>query len=260
VIDADPMPGARAGRLRRWLAPIARTFLLFLLVYLPAFAAVALFELEIDAAVPAIMGITTAMALLLVAILARRQHLTAGGFGLRGSEWRPLLRGLLLGLPLGLAATWAQHLTGEGSAGQDVPLTPGMSVLLFVVGASIQEELIFRGLLQTVLARNLAGALRVAGASISHAALSCSDSSPASSGAARGASCRPWRSTPCSISSPWGGRWSDAGGAQAAAGPCGPACRSVDDLHGKPGVIALGTLRQGAGFAAEDPLGRPLPR
>jgi membrane protease YdiL (CAAX protease family) len=50
-------------------------------------------------------------------------------------------------------------------------LRPWMIFLYFVVGAAIQEEVIFRGLLQTTLARQIPATLSFFGTSLSHAAI-----------------------------------------------------------------------------------------
>lgn len=82
---------------------------LFVAVYGPAFAAVSLIRPPAQGAVPLIITISLAIALVLIFTLARR---TAGvsEFGLGIPKFRYIGLAVLLGLPLAFAAGWLGHL------------------------------------------------------------------------------------------------------------------------------------------------------
>jgi membrane protease YdiL (CAAX protease family) len=123
---------------------------LFVVVYGPAFATVSLIRPSAQAAVPLIIAISLAIALVLIFALARR---TAGGseFGFSIPKFRYVGLAVILGLPLALAACWLSHLFPSKSPIDTSEFPLWMLWLYFGVGASIQEEVIFRGLLQSFL-------------------------------------------------------------------------------------------------------------
>jgi membrane protease YdiL (CAAX protease family) len=123
---------------------------LFLAVYLPAFAAVSLLQPSVQAAVPLIIVISLAMALLLIVTLA---HGASGiaRFGFRAPTFRYIGLAVLLGAPLALAAATLAHLFPAKSPIDTSRLPLWILSLYFGAGASIQEEIIFRGLLQSFL-------------------------------------------------------------------------------------------------------------
>jgi len=134
--------------------------LLFIAVYLPAFAVVGSLKPQLTIAVPLLIAITLALAAIYIALLSRR----TGGFrdfGFRSGDLRYLLWAVVLALILGLPLTWgAQQLATENPFG-GAAFKPWMLALYFPFAASIQEEVIFRGLLQTVLSRWLGDTLRL---------------------------------------------------------------------------------------------------
>jgi membrane protease YdiL (CAAX protease family) len=123
---------------------------LFIGVYVPAFIAASLTRPPAQLAVPLIIGTSLTIAMALILILARR---TAGvsTFGLRGCKGRYIGQAILLGLPLGLAAGWLSHRFPSPAPIDTSQFPLWMSWLYFGLGASIQEELIFRGLIQSFL-------------------------------------------------------------------------------------------------------------
>ena len=126
--------------------------LLFLVVYVPPFAAVALMHPAVAVIVPVIIAMSSGMALLIMAIFA----LSLRGlveFGIAKASKRAVYAATLLGVVVGVpfayfAAHYPAHLPLDLSK-----LQPWMIFAYFVVAAPIQEELIFRGLLQTTVAR-----------------------------------------------------------------------------------------------------------
>jgi membrane protease YdiL (CAAX protease family) len=152
------------------LRAVAFTFGLFLAVYIPAFAAVSLARPPIETAAPLIIAISLTIAIALIAALARR----AGGpaeFGLRGANARYLFMALALGLPLALGAAWLAHVFPAKSPIDTSGFPAWMLWLTFGAGASVQEEVIFRGLIQSFLAQRWPATAAIPGAYLSPAVL-----------------------------------------------------------------------------------------
>jgi membrane protease YdiL (CAAX protease family) len=132
------------------LRALGITLGLFVAVYGPAFAAVSLIRPPVQGIVPLIIAISLAVALALIFTLARG---TAGvaRFGLAATKVRYAELAVLLGLPLALATAWLAHLFPSKGPIDTSGFAPWMLWLYFGVAASIQEEVIFRGLLQSFL-------------------------------------------------------------------------------------------------------------
>ena len=147
------------------LRSIALTLLLFVAVYFPAMALSGELHLSTNQMVPVVMVISFAIACLLTGFAVRRGWLVAADFGLRWPARSYLLHSMLLAIPLSALTAWAlSHAHEPGPLG-GLSLAPWLLYLCFAIGAPIQEEMIFRGLLQSTLARSLACAPRVAGIS-----------------------------------------------------------------------------------------------
>lgn len=115
---------------------------LFFAVYAPTFMAVSLIRPPAQIAVPLIIGLSLTIALALIWAFAQGSTgLLEFGFGV--PKLRYLALAVLIGLPLALAVGWLSR------AG----FRPWMLWLYFGLGASIQEEVIFRGLIQSYLER-----------------------------------------------------------------------------------------------------------
>ncbi|GGA00741.1 CPBP family intramembrane glutamic endopeptidase [Dyella caseinilytica] len=145
------------------LRSAALTLLLYLAVYLPAFAVVFGLHLSMTVMVPTLMAISLVMTCVLMAIAIHRGWLSAEAFGWQWPAWRYLLYALLWGVVLSpLIVLIEIHLADTGMLG-GLNLAPWQLYLCFLVGAPIQEEAVFRGLLQSALARSLAsGAISAA--------------------------------------------------------------------------------------------------
>jgi membrane protease YdiL (CAAX protease family) len=119
-------------------------------VYLPAFALASFVRPGVELAIPLIMSVSLFVAMLLVICLARRGS-GVSAFGFNAPRWRDLSLALLLGAPLALAAIWLCRMI-PSKPPFDVSKFPAwMLGLYFVFGAPIQEEIIFRGLIQSYL-------------------------------------------------------------------------------------------------------------
>jgi membrane protease YdiL (CAAX protease family) len=144
------------------LRSAAVTLLLFLVVYIPAFFIVASLHLSIDAMVPTVIALTLMLACVLMGLAIHRGWLDAGDFGWQWPPYRFLFYALLFGAPLSLLIVLVQVHAGESGSPAGMHLAPWQLYLCFGLGAPVQEEAIFRGLLQSTLARNLGTWARLA--------------------------------------------------------------------------------------------------
>jgi membrane protease YdiL (CAAX protease family) len=141
----------------RFAKALGTLLLLFAAAYGPAFLTVALLKLRPFEAVPVIIVISLAVTILLIGVVPGR----AGGFA----------AAIVFGVPIAWALTiLVNHLSSDPPP-SEVSFGPWMTFLYFVVGAAIQEEIIFRGLLQTTLARQYPAKLSFFGTSLSYAAI-----------------------------------------------------------------------------------------
>src|SRR5260370_3693498 len=74
-------------------------------------------------------------------------------------------------MPIGWAVTILVSQLSSGPPPPEMSFRPWMMLLYFVVGAATQEEVIFRGLLQTTVARQFPAKLSFFGTSLSYSAL-----------------------------------------------------------------------------------------
>jgi membrane protease YdiL (CAAX protease family) len=143
---------------------------LFVAVYVPAFATTALVRPRIEIAIPLVIGITFSVALILVFLLTRRPAGTAEfGFSIPNSRYVAIASAF--GLTLGLAVTWLSHLLPSKPPFDISGFAPWRIWLYFVIGSPIQEEIIFRGLIQSILERRWTITFSVFGASLSSAVI-----------------------------------------------------------------------------------------
>ena len=154
----------------RFAKALGTLLLLFAAAYGPAFLIVALLKLRPFEAVPVIIAVSSAIAILLIGVVSRR----AGGFaqsGFRFCHYRYIAAAIVFGVPIAWGLTILVNHLGSDPPRSEVSFGPWMTFLYFVVGAAIQEEIIFRGLLQTTLARQYPATLSFFGTSLSYAAI-----------------------------------------------------------------------------------------
>ncbi|MGA7711625.1 MAG: type II CAAX endopeptidase family protein [Rhizomicrobium sp.] len=138
-------------------------------IYAPAFATLAWLHHQhllcalghkplcpsIQAAIVLITAISAGVAALLVLVFARRPRGVAE-FGVAGSRISHLVVALLVGgVGGGLAAYFSARYPGSSPL-ELSQLSPTFRYVCFLLAAPIQEELIFRGVLQTMIARAVA--------------------------------------------------------------------------------------------------------
>ncbi|HVR45498.1 MAG TPA: CPBP family intramembrane glutamic endopeptidase [Candidatus Binatia bacterium] len=131
---------------------------LLLAVYVPTFALVAVLRLSIAHSVPFIIFVSASVALMLMFALQTPLRATLADFGLRWSSKRDLAMAFALAVPFAAAVAGVLSRVHEPGPLAGLTLPPILAWLYFGLCAPLQEELIFRGLLQTVLARNLSAA------------------------------------------------------------------------------------------------------
>jgi membrane protease YdiL (CAAX protease family) len=141
---------------------------LFLAVYVPAFVITALVQPRVEIAIPLIITITLLVALLLVLLLARAPAGFAE-FGFRIPNSRYVAIAFVFGLALGLIVAFLNHLLRSKPPFDVLGFAPWKIGLYFIIGASIQEEVIFRGLIQSMVERRWTVIFPMCGGSISGA-------------------------------------------------------------------------------------------
>lgn len=124
-------------------------------VYLPAFAVARGLGLPVSSQVPLVIVITAALASGWVFLLVRFGPYRVHEFGLNRPRWRSSAIAIVVAIPMAFAVAFLSQSAQQG------PLTgltvgPVLMWLYFAIGAPIQEEWIFRGLLQAVATRVLA--------------------------------------------------------------------------------------------------------
>jgi membrane protease YdiL (CAAX protease family) len=128
---------------------------LFLIVYVPVFFLVSVLHLTKAAMIPVVIVGSTIMAFAAVGVFAWRRKLRLADFGIRLSEFRYLVYALLVSMPLGVLSALGAARIHEPGPLQGVVLAPALTYLYFAIGAPVQEEFIFRGLLQTAMVDQL---------------------------------------------------------------------------------------------------------
>ena len=148
--------------MRRLFKATALAVCFFTAVYAPAFLITALVRPTITAAIPIVIIISLGVSVLIMIALSKRpQGLAEFGFRLPQPKYVWLC--LAFGAVLGLVTGYVTYLFPTKPPYDVSKFTPTLNVLYFVLGASVQEEVIFRGLLQTTIARISVGCVNVFG-------------------------------------------------------------------------------------------------
>jgi membrane protease YdiL (CAAX protease family) len=112
-------------------------------------------------AIPLVIIISTVIALAIMALLARRRGLTLAAYGFKTTPSRHLAVALALGLlsAFGLRAlSWILPIHDSLDMGN---LQKWQIILFFWISAPIQEEIVFRGFLQSVVEIHRPGVVRL---------------------------------------------------------------------------------------------------
>jgi membrane protease YdiL (CAAX protease family) len=129
--------------------------LLFASVYLPAFVLVGILRLSGVSAVLLIMVTSFLFAAMIIAIFLKSQDWSIKDFGLVICGTKYVVRAIVLGGILALIISFLQYVLHISNPPAFEGFTFWQTVLLFWIGASIQEETIFRGLIQSIVGRKL---------------------------------------------------------------------------------------------------------
>ncbi len=144
-----------------WRAPVnaisslkhsGLALILFVAVYAPAFAMVAWLRPGVHITIPLIIAVSAALAILFVAVLTHGAKSLAE-FGIARSPASYVVVAMLAGVVVGGGLAWLAARYPAPSPLDLSKLRPWEIFVWFVLAAPIQEELIFRGLLQTMVAR-----------------------------------------------------------------------------------------------------------
>ena len=131
--------------------------LLFASVYLPAFVLVGILGLSGTGAVLLIIITSFLFAAVIIAVFLRSSEWNRKDFGLANCGMKHIFQAFILGGILALIITFLQRLLHVPDAPTFETFTFWQTVLLFWIAASIQEETIFRGLVQSIVGRKLNG-------------------------------------------------------------------------------------------------------
>jgi membrane protease YdiL (CAAX protease family) len=155
-VDADENWRSARPQVRvlsvRLVRAIGLTVLSFILVYAPTSALAAGLRFPPVLAVPFVMLGTFFTAVLLMFVLSRRSPDGLARYGITGATQKHIGVAVVVSVPIAFFAALLLAHAHEPGPLAGLSLSPMLAILYFVVGASIQEEVIFRGLLQTMLA------------------------------------------------------------------------------------------------------------
>ena len=126
--------------------------ILFAAVYSPAFAIVAWLHPSVQITIPLIIILSAGLAALFIAFLTRGTK-RIGEFGVAKSPASHVIAATVGGIVVGAALAYLAARYPATSPLDLSKLPRWMIFVYFVLAAPVQEELIFRGLLQTVMAR-----------------------------------------------------------------------------------------------------------
>lgn len=123
------------------------------------------------AAIPLVILISAALALAGMAMLARRRHLALATYGFKTASLRQLALALGLGLLFALGLRVLSRVLPLGASADLGDLRQRQVILFFWMAAPVQEETIFRGLVQTVVETRLPLLLKLGKFSLPFSAL-----------------------------------------------------------------------------------------
>jgi membrane protease YdiL (CAAX protease family) len=146
-----------------FLKSIGICILLFVAVYLPTFFLANALHLPKKSIVPFVILTSLSIALLIESILKKKFALTYFTFGFSYPDKRIFIQALFITLPIALLITWGLTFAHQKNPLGDITFSTFELFFYFGIGAAFQEEIIFRGLLQTVLNRQLGERYKIFG-------------------------------------------------------------------------------------------------
>jgi membrane protease YdiL (CAAX protease family) len=139
----------------RLIRAIGLTLLLFVAVYAPASALAAILHLQLATLVPFVLLLTLVTAGILLRLMASRTPDGLARYGFSVPTLRQVGVATIVSAPIAAVTALLLNHVHEPGPLADLSVAPWLVALYFVVGAPIQEEVIFRGLLQTTLATGI---------------------------------------------------------------------------------------------------------
>jgi membrane protease YdiL (CAAX protease family) len=149
---------------------VAAVLAMLLSVYVPAFAVTSLARPVLPVALALVIAITMCLALAIIWWLVHRGS-TFSLFGFARPSALAIGLALVYGLPLALGVAWFVATFPYPAPFDLNSLTRWQQVLFFTVAAPVQEEVIFRGLVQSFLQARWLGVLQIFGTQISYAVI-----------------------------------------------------------------------------------------
>lgn len=155
--------------LKQLLLALGRGLVMLVAVYLPTFVLASAIVISVtsnaggkppalEAAIPLVIGISLGIALILMATVGGRQFRS---FGFRLAGAKVLWWSLCLGLAVSGLLHWLAMMMGVQETNM-AGLATWQVIVFFWVAAPVQEEVIFRGLLQGTLQQGFPGLIPVA--------------------------------------------------------------------------------------------------
>ncbi|MGH8159605.1 MAG: lysostaphin resistance A-like protein [Rhodanobacter sp.] len=144
---------------------VVLTLLLFLAAYVPAFMISSALHLSLEAMVPEVIAVSLVVVCTLMGIAIWRRWLSSAEFGWRWPSARYVVYALTLAVPLSALVAWILSRVAEPGPLAGLHLSSWQAYIYFALAAPVQEEVIFRGLLQSTLAKSLASVKGLAVAS-----------------------------------------------------------------------------------------------
>ena len=148
----------------RFVRALGWALLLLVACYLPAAVVVDALGIEPVVAIPVVLGISLIAAVGLMSPLVARSSFTLRELGLAPCSGSEALLALAAGTVVGLLAAALGGQAGDLRLLELEKFPIWRTAVLFWLGAAIQEELLFRGLLQSVVARALGSSAALPGA------------------------------------------------------------------------------------------------
>ncbi len=132
----------------RILRSLTVAVVLLLAVYLPSFGAASLLAPDIRAAVPVVIAVSFALACSYLVVASYRNQKGAAAYGIATAPPRYMFWGLAMGIAFGF---FTRLLFASLDVSAPIELddfSRWQTILLFWIAAPVQEEVIFRGLIQ----------------------------------------------------------------------------------------------------------------